>query len=174
MAAMGFQTISPSNHKMVLETGDTYKIKIESNSADKFYFRVRVGGGSSYQLYPSQNGDPLDINEEGSTNTAKPANNSGSGAWMVSFNKNTYEYITIHVVIRGETKVWVDGKKKSSSVTPSTPSGENPIANRKYSKGYYLVGNFFNFDGDNINYKDAVFKFQQQKDDAEGNAVYMV
>ena len=174
MAAMGFQTISPSNHKMVLETGDTYKIKIESNSADKFYFRVRVGGGSSYQLYPSQNGDPLDINEEGSTNTAKPANNSGSGAWMVSFNKNTYEYITIHVVIRGETKVWVDGKKKSSSVTPSTPSGENPIANRKYSEGYYLVGNFFNFDGEEINYKDAVFKFQQVSADEVGNAIYSV
>ena len=164
----------PSNHKMVLETGDTYKIKIESNSADKFYFRVRVGGGSSYQLYPSQNGDPLDINEEGSTNTAKPANNSGSGAWMVSFNKNTYEYITIHVVIRGETKVWVDGKKKSSSVTPSTPSGENPIANRKYSEGYYLVGNFFNFDGEEINYKDAVFKFQQVSADEVGNAIYSV
>lgn len=62
----------------------------------------------------------------------------------------------------------------SGTVTPPTPSDKNPIANRKYSEGYYLVGNFFNFDGDNINYKDAVFKFQQQKDDEEGNAVYMV
>ena len=164
---------------MVLETGDTYKIKIGSNnSAAEFYFRVRVGGGSSYQLYPSQDRDPLDITEEGSPNKAKTANNSGSGAWKVSFDKNTYEYITIHVVVKGETKVWVDGKKKSSGgvtpPTPPTPSGENPIANRKYSEGYYLVGNFFNFDGDNINYEDAVFKFQQQKDDADGNAVYMV
>lgn len=58
--------------------------------------------------------------------------------------------------------------------TPPTPSDENPIDNRKYSKGYYLVGNFFNFDGETINYHDAVFKFQQQKDDAEGNDVYMV
>lgn len=55
-----------------------------------------------------------------------------------------------------------------------TVTSTNPIANRKYSEGYYLVGNFFNFDGDNINYDDAVFKFQQQKDDAAGNAVYMV
>lgn len=58
--------------------------------------------------------------------------------------------------------------------TPPTPSDENPIDNRKYSKGYYLVGNFFNFDGETINYHDAVFKFQQQKDDAKGNDVYMV
>lgn len=62
----------------------------------------------------------------------------------------------------------------STGPTPPTPSDENPIDNRKYSKGYYLVGNFFNFDGETINYHDAVFKFQQQKDDAKGNDVYMV
>ena len=175
----GNYTDNYTAHPMVLESDDTYKIKIKSNgSAADFYFRVRVGGGSSYQLYPSKDGEPLDITEEGSTISAKTAYNSGGGAWKVSFDKNTYDYITIYVVIRGETKVWVDGKKKGSSTvtppTPPTPSDENPIDNRKYSKGYYLVGNFFNFDGDNINYKDAVFKFQQQIDDAEGNAVYMV
>ena len=164
-----------TEHQMELESGDTYKIKIESNSsAADFYFRVRVGGGSSYQLSPSQNGDPLDITEEGASIKAKSAVNKSNDAWMVSFDKNTYEYITIHVVVKGETKVWVDGKKKDSgNVTPPTPSGENPIANRKYSEGYYLVGNFFNFDGEEINYKDAVFKFQQQRDE-DGNAVYMV
>lgn len=159
----------PSKHKMDLESDATYKIKIESNSADDIYFRVGVNSSPQKQFYPSQDRDPLVITEEGSTISAKTANNSGSGAWKVSFDKNTYEYITIHVVIRGETKVWVDGKKKGSGTTD-----ENPIDNRKYSEGYYLVGNFFNFDGDNINYDDAVFKFQQQKDDAAGNAVYMV
>ena len=167
----------PSNHKMDLESGDTYKIKIGSNSADEFYFRVGVNSSSQKQFYPSTNGKLLSITEEGSTISAETANNSGSGAWKVSFDKNTYEYITIHVVIKGEPKVWVDGKKKGSgsgAVTPTPTPTTNPIANRKYSEGYYLVGNFFNFDGDNINYKDAVFKFQQQKDDADGNAVYMV
>lgn len=171
----------PSNHKMDLESDDTYKIKIESNSADVFWFRVGVNSSPQKQFYPSQDGDLLDITEEGSTISAETANNSGSGAWKVSFDKNTYEYITIHVVIRGQTKVWVDGKKKGSgAVTPPTPTDENPIDNRKYSEGYYLVGNFFNFDGDNINYKDAVFKFQQQKDNSINESartaydVYMV
>ena len=165
----------PSNHQMDLESDATYKIKIESNSADEIYFRVGVNSSPQKQFYPSQNGESLDITEEESTISAKTAYNSGGGAWKVSFNKNTYEYITIHVVVKGETKVWVDGKKKDSgTVTPPTPSDKNPIANRKYSEGYYLVGNFFNFDGDNINYDDAVFKFQQQKDDKDGNAVYMV
>ena len=162
-------------HPMELVSGDTYKIKIESNSADVFYFRVGVSSSNQYELYPSADGELLSITEEGASISANNAKTNGSGAWKVSFDKNTYEYITIHVVIKGEPKVWVDGKKKGSGiVTPPTPSGENPIANRKYSEGYYLVGNFFNFDGDDINYKDAVFKFQQQKDDAEGNAVYMV
>ena len=164
----------PSNHKMDLESGDTYKIKIESNSADEFYFRVGVNSSPQKQFYPLMDGEQLSITEEGSTISAKTANNSGSGAWKVSFDKNTYEYITIHVVISGQTKVWVDGKKKGSgTVTPPTPL-TNPIANRKYSEGYYLVGNFFNFDGSTINYDDAVFKFKQQKDDEKGNAVYML
>ena len=163
----------PSNHKMDLESGDTYKIKIESNSDAEFYFRVGVK--NQYQLAPSTDQEPLSITEEGTPISAKSASEKDKDAWKVSFDKNTYEYITIHVVIKGETKVWVDGKKKSSgTVTPPIPSGKNPIANRKYSEGYYLVGNFFNFDGDTINYKDAVFKFKQQKDDAEGNAVYML
>ena len=167
----------PSNHKMDLESGDTYKIKIESNSADEFYFRVGVNSSPQKQFYPSMNGELLEINEEGGSSLYKSAEQgtSSSNTWKVSFDKNAYEYITIHVVIKGETKVWVDGKKKDSgTVTPPTPSGENPIANRKYSEGYYLVGNFFNFDGETINYKDAVFKFQEQKKDAEDNAVYMV
>ena len=161
-------------HPMELVSGDTYKIKIESNSADVFYFRVGVSSSNQYELYPSADGELLSITEEGASISANNAKTNGSGAWNVSFDKNTYEYITIHVVIKGEPKVWVDGKKKGSGiVTPPTPSGENPIANRKYSEGYYLVGNFFNFDGDTINYKDAVFKFEQQKNDVNGNHVYM-
>ena len=34
---------------------------------------------------------------------------------------------------------------------------------RVYTKGFYLAGNFFTFDTEEINYNDAVFKFQQQK-----------
>ena len=161
----------PSKHKMELESGDTYKIKIESNSDAEFYFRVGVISSNQYQLAPSTDQELLSITEEGASISTKSASEKDKDAWKVSFDKNTYEYITIHVVIKGETKVWVDGKKKDSGTV--TPPGENPIANRKYSEGYYLVGNFFNFDGDTINYKDAVFKFEQQKNDVNDNHVYM-
>lgn len=50
----------------------------------------------------------------------------------------------------------------------------NPLPKRTYTQGYYLAGNFFTFSGEHVTYDDAVFKFQQQKNDTEGNAVYMV
>ncbi len=40
----------------------------------------------------------------------------------------------------------------------------NRLTGKKYTQGFYLAGNFFTFDTGGINYDDAVFKFQQQKD----------
>lgn len=40
----------------------------------------------------------------------------------------------------------------------------NRLTGKKYTQGFYLAGNFFTFDEDEINYDDAVFKFQQQND----------
>ena len=59
---------------------------------------------------------------------------------------------------------------------PGTTSTKNPLSGRVYTQGYYLAGSFFNFSNseNKVTYDDAVFKFQQQKDDAEGNAVYKV
>ena len=37
---------------------------------------------------------------------------------------------------------------------------------RVYTQGFYLAGNFFSFSGNEVTYDDAVFKFQQQKNDA--------
>ena len=53
---------------------------------------------------------------------------------------------------------------------------KNPLSGRVYTQGYYLAGSFFNFSNpeNKVTYDDAVFKFQQQKDDVEGNAVYKV
>lgn len=42
----------------------------------------------------------------------------------------------------------------------------NRLNGRVYSQGFYLAGNFFSFSGEKVTYDDAVFKFQQQKNDA--------
>lgn len=72
-------------------------------------------------------------------------------------------------------------KDRTTSTTPpsegsgtggSTPVDWNTVSEnrltakpRVYTQGFYLAGNFFTFDEkDKINYDDAVFKFQQKKD----------
>ena len=128
-----------------------------NNTAD-FYFRVKT---ESKQYAPQTDKDPV-----GTENAS--AKESSSGAWKFTMTKGK----SYTLIFDYENKQIKYSEEGSGTVTP-TPT-TNPIENRKYSEGYYLVGNFFNFDGDNINYKDAVFKFQQQKNDADGNAVYMV
>lgn len=97
----------------------------------------------------------------------------GDKAWTLDASSDKTYIITLDYSKPSEPQIKYS-EQGSGTVTPPTHPDENPIDNRKYSEGYYLVGNFFNFDGDNINYDDAVFKFQQQKDDEAGNAVYMV
>lgn len=97
---------------------------------------------------------------------------AGDGAWMLDASSDKTYTITLDCSNAATPKIKYS-VQESGSVTPPAPL-INPIANRKYSEGYYLVGNFFNFDGEKINYKDAVFKFKQQKDDEKGNAVYML
>lgn len=103
---------------------------------------------------------------------------AGNGAWKLEASSDKTYTITLDCSNAATPKIKYT-EQGSGSVTPPTPPTPptpltNPIANRKYSEGYYLVGNFFNFDGGNINYDDAVFKFQQVSADADGNAIYSV
>lgn len=138
--------------------GTDYTNAFSNNTAD-FSFRVKT---ESKQYAPQTNGDLV-----GTEYTS--AKESSEGAWKLTMTKGK-SYTLIFDYENMQIKYSEQG---SGTVTPPTPL-TNPIANRKYSEGYYLVGNFFNFDGDIINYKDAVFKFEQQKKDGEGNHVYMV
>lgn len=80
------------------------------------------------------------------------------------------------------------GGTTGGGTTGSTPVDWNTVTtnrltekSRVYTQGFYLAGNFFTFDEkDKINYDDAVFKFQQQKDQSINESartaydVYMV
>ena len=69
----------------------------------------------------------------------------------------------------GSTGGGTEGGGGSTTVDWDTET-VNRLKNHVYTKGFYLAGNFFSFqakEGDNqITYDDAVFKFQQQKNDA--------
>lgn len=73
------------------------------------------------------------------------------------------------LTVTDDGKMTVVASKKGTDTTKN-----NPLPKRTYTQGYYLAGNFFTFSGEHVTYDDAVFKFQQQKNDDDGNAVYMV
>ena len=130
------------------------------------YFRVQgydsAGNKFEKDLAPDATEDkPL------TTTTFETVVYNSSKAWYFDAKSDKTYTITLNYSDTSKPQIMYSEQGSGTVLT-------NPIANRKYSEGYYLVGNFFNFDGDNINYDDAVFKFQQQNDDAKGNAVYMV
>lgn len=159
------------NFNFTTENGKIYTCTLNDVPAgtQAIWFRIKIGTteygpqenaiedltlASSYQqIYPISWKEPKAL---------KIVPTSGKTSYTITYD-------------RDNNQIKYDAESGGSiGPTPPTPSDENPIDNRKYSKGYYLVGNFFNFDGETINYHDAVFKFRQQQDDAEGNDVYMV
>lgn len=156
----------PSNHQFELVSGTTYKYEVRSCEGRQFYFRVGVDDQtSSYQLGPSNGQDmELNINDFGKTSDGDQAIEVNDKAWFVTFDTNTYDYLNVYVNIADDSRrVWVDGHKKSSGGGGETPM-ENPLNGRTLTEGYYLVGNFFAYDGSTINYDAPVFKFQQQSE----------
>lgn len=134
-----------------------------SRQSGTLYFKPKSSAGGTW-LAPGASNACITTEYQSTTD--------GNGAWMLEALRDKTYTITLDCSNAATPKIKYS-EQGSGSVTPPTPL-TNPIANRIYSEGYYLVGNFFNFDGPTINYYDAVFKFKQQKDDAEGNAVYMV
>ena len=158
----------PSNHQFEIVSGTTYKYEVRSCESDggKFYFRIGVGDkASNYQLGPSNGQDMgLNINDLGETSDVDQAKKVNANAWYVTFDSNTYDYLNVYVDIAdGSRRVWVDGHKKTSGGGGETPM-DNPLNDRMLTEGYYLVGNFFAYDGSSINYLAPVFKFQQQSE----------
>lgn len=134
-----------------------------SGQSGTLYFKPKSSAGGTW-LAPGASDAYITTEYQSTTD--------GNGAWMLEASSDKTYTITLDCSNAATPKIKYS-EQESGSVTPPTLL-TNPIANRKYSEGYYLVGNFFNFDGPTINYDDAVFKFKQQKDDAEGNAVYML
>ena len=100
---------------------------------------------------------------------------SGSAGWSVvdgaSYNKDG------NMTSSGGSGSGTGGGSGSTTVDWNTVN-TNRLTGKKYTQGFYLAGDFFTFDTDGINYDDAVFKFQQQKDINESARtaydVYMV
>ena len=142
----------------------------EADANRGIFFRIKIG---STEYGPQSKTEDLELTS--SFQKIYQISWSKSKALMIKPTSGKSYTITYD---RANNNIKCEASEDGSTGSGGTGGGgstvTNPLSGRKYSEGYYLVGNFFNFDGDTINYKDAVFKFKQQKDDEEGNAVYML
>lgn len=97
---------------------------------------------------------------------------SAAGTSDIAFTTGGTEALTLKAGFIYSITVTDEGKM--TVVASVDTIKNNPLPKRTYTQGYYLAGNFFTFSGDKVTYDDAVFKFQQQDNDTEDNAVYMV
>ena len=125
----------------------TWTFNLDDNLASNAYVVFNNGKGNGKQ-YPAE-GVKWIIEDGASYNKNGKITSSGSGSGTGS------------------------GGDSGSATEKWDTETVNRLKGRVYSQGFYLAGNFFSFQpkenvdhGDLITYDDAVFKFQQQKNDA--------
>ena len=106
------------------------------------------------------------FNNNNNNNKQYPA----SGGWKVTDGLYYYKNGTTSTTPPSEGGSTGGGSGSEGGSGTTTEKWNTVLKNhltdkpRVYSQGFYLAGNFFTFDTGGINYDDAVFKFQQQKD----------
>lgn len=161
------------NEQMPLDQG-VYTLKYTATKSSTLYFRF---GGSDWngQMAPSTDqvdllaNSPYLIQKYTDTNENNSYPYANYSFKVTMTQGKTYTFTFSQNADNSNRKVTCVEGNGTDTPTPT----ENPIANRTYTEGYYLVGNFFNFDGSTINYDDAVFKFQQQKSTDPNTEIYM-
>lgn len=154
------------------EDGKIYTCELKNVTVANIWFRIKKNGT---EWGPKSDADKDLV----LTGEFQPAyEKSTSKAFLIQTTSGKTTYTITWDNVKNQIKY-----EASEATTPGGGGGEsgggsvttpNPLQGRVYTHGYYLAGNFFNFSKDKVTYDDAVFKFQQQGNDDEGNAVYMV
>ena len=97
---------------------------------------------------------------EGTSNALKIVPTSGKTSYTITYNYETNQ-IKYDAPESGGTE---GGGGTTTEKWETVTKNRLTEKTRVYTQGFYLAGNFFTFDTGGINYDDAVFKFQQQKD----------
>ena len=159
---------SNANFNFTTTDGKIYTCTLDNvPSGNPIYFRI-IKGGKQYG--PNSNDDDLLLTSsfqtisENYNKALKIVPTSGKTSYTITYKYETNE-IKYDVPESGSTGDSGGTTEKWDTETV------NRLKGRVYSQGFYLAGNFFSFsDKDNNNtkvtYDDAVFKFQQQKNDA--------
>ena len=171
------------NFNFTTADGKIYTCTLDNVPSDNpIYFRI-IKGGKQYG--PNSNDVDLLLSSsfqtisENYNKALKIVPSSGKTSYTITYDseKNQIKY-------DAESGGTTGGGPTGPTVEWDTEN-TNRLKGRVYSQGFYLAGNFFSFQpkekegvnqGDLITYDDAVFKFQQQKNDdkIESGKVYEV
>lgn len=159
-----------SNFNFTTTDGKIYTCVLTNVTAEKIYFRIKRNNDKEWGPESSATDDLVLTSEYQQAYESKSKaflinTTSGKTTYTITWNNESNQIKYEASEAGGGT-----GGDDGGSGTPTT----NPLTGRVYTQGYYLAGNFFNFSENKVTYDDAVFKFQQQKNDADGNAVYML
>lgn len=174
-----------TNFELTKKDGEIYtwvlKDVPEADANRGIFFRIKIKNGSTETEYgPQSLTDDLTLTSSSQQiyqitwehpKALKIEATKGT-SYTITYNHNTKE-IKCDVSEGGSTG---SGSEGSGGSTPDDTwaETENRLKGRVYTQGYYLAGNFFSFSGEKVTYDDAVFKFQQQKNDENDNAIYKV
>ena len=158
------------NSNFIFDTNDgkiyTCTLANVPSDTQAIWFRI-VKGGKQYGPGNNSTSDLLLTGTyqkifEGTNNSLKIVPASGKTSYTITYDSenNQIKYDAPEGGSTGGT----EGGGGNTPVEWNTVT-TNRLTGKKYSQGFYLAGNFFTFDKkDEINYDDAVFKFQQQTD----------
>lgn len=139
----------------------------QTSSNGKYTFDLSSADATDAAITLTIDGDIYGLADAKTINVA--------GTSDITFTKGKTEALTLKkgliysLTVTDEGKMTVVASEKGTGVTT-----KNPLAGRVYTQGYYLAGNFFNFSENKVTYDDAVFKFQQQKNETISDVVYAV
>ena len=166
-----------SNFTFTTTDGKIYTCKLDNvPSGNPIYFRI-IKGGKQYGPKSDASEDLLLTSSfqtiyENYNKALKIVPTSGKASYTITYDSEKKQ-------IKYDAE---SGGTPGPNVEWDTET-VNRLKGRVYSQGFYLAGNFFSFQpkenvdhGDLITYDDAVFKFQQQKNDdkIESGKVYEV
>lgn len=168
-----------SNFKFTTNDGIIYTCTLNDvpSGTNAIWFRI-VKGGKEYGPKSDASQDLLLTGSyqqiyEGKAKALQMNITPGKTSYTITYDSEKKQIMYDAPESGGTTGSGTEGG--GGSATDDTwAETENRLKGRVYTQGYYLAGNFFSFSGEKVTYDDAVFKFQQQKNDTEGNAVYMV
>ena len=153
------------------DDGNVYTCELKNVTVDNIWFRIVK---NDKEWGPDNDGKDLVL-----TNSYQQAFEGKTSAAFQIANAQGSTYTITWDNVNNQIKCDKEGSGSGTGGGSTTVKWDTETVNRLnkhvYTQGFYLAGNFFSFsDPNKVTYDDAVFKFQQQKNEKIGTTDYEV